>query len=86
MKRTVAFTWLDPVDVSELEHIASSPIFEELQSDIMATPRGTDGPVNDGAESIRLYRHPNHLRPVAASAVISAIVIIAGAARSRRRE
>ena len=79
MKRTVAFTRLDPVDVSELEHIASSPIFEELQSDIMATPRGTDGPVNDGAESIRLYRHPNHLRPVAASAVISAIVIIAGA-------
>ncbi len=78
MKRTAAFVRLDPVDTAEVERVASSPIFEELRSEIMATPHGTTGPVDDGADSIGLHQHLTHLRPAAIFAVISAIVIIAG--------
>ena len=40
MKRTAVFARLDPVDSSEVERVSSSPVFEDLRSDIIATPHG----------------------------------------------
>ena len=78
MKRTEAFARLDPVDAPEVVRVSSSPVFDDLCSDIMATPPGILDPVDDGAASLRLHDHTRHMRPVAAFAVICVIAIVAG--------
>ena len=78
MKRTAAIGRIDPIDISEVERVSSSSVFDELGQDIMAArPRGGEFPKTD-APSLRLYDQPRRLRPVAALAVVMAIAIVGG--------
>ena len=79
MKRTAAFARLDPIDAQQVERVSSSPVFEELRSDIVATPHGVHGPFDDGADSLELHDNPRHLRPAGVFAAICVIAIVAGA-------
>ena len=77
MKRTAALGRIDPIDISEVERVSTSSVFDELGQDIMATPpRGNFAHID--APTLRLYDQPRHLRPVAALAVVVAIAIVGG--------
>ena len=78
MKRTEAFARLDPVDAQQVERVSSRPVFEDLRSDIVATPDGLHGSFDDGADSLGLHHPPRHLR-VAVFAVICVVASVAGA-------
>jgi photosystem II stability/assembly factor-like uncharacterized protein len=79
MKRTAAFSQLDPVDVQEVERVSSSPVFEDLRSDIVATPHGLQGSFDDDADSLGLHHRPRHLRPVAVFGVVCVVAVVVGA-------
>lgn len=79
MKRSAAFARLDPVEAQHVERVSSSSVFDDLRSDIVATPRERDRSNDDGVHSLGLRHHPRHLRSVAVFAVICVIAIVAAA-------
>jgi photosystem II stability/assembly factor-like uncharacterized protein len=78
MKQAAAFTRLDPVDESEVERVSSSPIFDDLRSDIVAMPSDVARLPNLETASLTLRGHPRHVRPVAVLAVLCVVGLIAG--------
>ena len=78
MRRSAVFARLDPIDTSAVERVSSSPIFDELQRAIMATPPEEMESADDGGPSLRLHNRPRYVRPVAAFVVLAAVVTLAG--------
>lgn len=77
MKQTDVFARLDPLDKTDVERIASSPVFDDLYSDIVSA--ASDSEPLGGPASITLRDHSRHMRPVAVFVVICVVGIIAGA-------
>jgi photosystem II stability/assembly factor-like uncharacterized protein len=78
MMRRDTLAAIDPVEGSEVERVASSPVFEELRRDIMATdPRARESELH-GTASIVL--HPGSRRPrlAVAFAVAAVVMVLAG--------
>jgi hypothetical protein len=76
MKQTDVFARLDPLDGSDVERVASNPVFDDLYLDIISATSDTE-PLG-GAASITLRDHSRHIRPVAAAVVLCVVGIIAG--------
>jgi hypothetical protein len=76
MRREDTFRRLDPVDIAQVEHVSSSPVFEELRRAIVAKSPDTDMSRQSDPESFRLQRRPRYRRSVIALAVATAVVVL----------
>ena len=63
MRQEEAFRRLDPVDISQVELVSSSPVFDELRRAIVAKSPDTDVPWQNDTESFRFQRGPRYRRP-----------------------
>lgn len=75
MRQEEAFRRLDPVDISQVELVSSSPVFDELRRAIVAKSPDTDVPWQNDTESFRFQRGPRYRRPVIALAVAAAVAV-----------
>jgi photosystem II stability/assembly factor-like uncharacterized protein len=78
MRRDTAFRQFDPVDLSEIERVASHPVFDDLRLEIMARPPQKPKSVDREMNELRLHGSTRSWRPVAAIIVLLAVVVVAG--------
>src|ERR1700722_15522463 len=78
MMRRDTLAAIDPVEGSEVERVASSPVFEELRRDIMATdPRAREsGPHDTASIALRPASRRSRLAVVVAGATV--VIVLAG--------
>src|SRR5580704_15113239 len=78
MRRSTTLGRLDPVDMSGVEQVSSSSVFEELRLEIVAMEPETHETASGAGTSRRIHLQPRQLRPVAVFAGVVALVLVIG--------